>query len=283
MKIVVRSMTGTDLDSAGKIAQAAYNRSYSLEPSLRRLLSLQPDGWYLALLDDEPAGVGGAVNYGPFAYLGMMSVLPSAQKRGLGSALMESILGWLDRQSCPTVLLNARPRAVSLYARYGFNEIDQTLQFEHAAHISRPYQAPPGLTTLQEADLPTLAAFDAPAFGASRRAVLSRLFAENPQRFLVSVETNGQFSGFLQVGSTSLGAWHATRPENAEKLLLRALALLSASFLTISVPASNSTALLLCQQAGFKLALTLPHMLRGAPLQRDPEQRIYSLAAQALG
>ena len=43
---------------------AAYDRPSSYEPILKRYLALQPDGWYLAHLDGEPVGLGGAVDFG---------------------------------------------------------------------------------------------------------------------------------------------------------------------------------------------------------------------------
>lgn len=283
MVLSVRRLTETDLEIAGTIAMAAYNRSQTLEPELRRYLALQPDGWYLALLDETPVGLGGAIDYGPFAYLGMMSVLPSVQSRGIGMALMQAILAWLDGRGCQTVLLNARERAVSLYERCGFVEIDQTLQLQLAQHTSLPQSSIEGVSSLTRAELSAIAAFDAPAFGASRAAVLSAYFAADPRRFLVSRDAAGQLGGFLVAGQSSLGPWHAATVEAAEKLLQQALVLPSAGSLTVSVSANNVTALDLLQRSDFVLERTLPHMRRGQSLQRDPQRGLYGMASLALG
>ncbi len=200
MALSVRHMRESDLEIAGLIAQAAYRRASTLEPVLRRLLTLQPDGFFLASLNKEPAGLGGSVDYGPFAYLGMMSVLPSAQNCGVGTELMSHILGWLDARGCPTVLLNARRRAISLYQRWGFHEIDQVLELRLPAHRPFHYEPAEGISLLSEDALPALAAFDAPAFGCSRGSVFSTLFTENPERFLVSRDQTGALNGFLLAG-----------------------------------------------------------------------------------
>ena len=54
MHVRVRHVTEADLQVAGTIAMAAYERPQSLEAAVRRSLALQPDGWFLALLDDAP-------------------------------------------------------------------------------------------------------------------------------------------------------------------------------------------------------------------------------------
>jgi GNAT superfamily N-acetyltransferase len=280
--ILVRQMTYADLKDAGLIAMAAYDRPSSDEQILRRYLDLQPDGWYLALLNGKPVGLGGAVDFGPFAYLGMMSVLPTMQKRGIGQALMERLLSWLDARGCPTVLLNARPRAISLYERYGFVTLEQTQQLT----LSPPPQSQetvPGVSLLAREELAALAAFDAPAFGASRLAILSDYLALNPQRFLVSRDTRGQLAGFLVARETMLGPWHAASVDAAELLLQQALRLPDAHNLMVSFSETNLAALALLARYGGEIVALLAHMRRGQPLQRDPEQRLYGIASFMLG
>ena len=61
MTISIRTLTAADLDVADRIQQAAYgggNRRRRLET----YMNLQPDGWILALLDGEPAGLAGGTN-----------------------------------------------------------------------------------------------------------------------------------------------------------------------------------------------------------------------------
>ncbi len=41
---------------------------------IRRYFTLEPNRWFLATYRNQPAGVVGATNYGPFTYLGMMTV-----------------------------------------------------------------------------------------------------------------------------------------------------------------------------------------------------------------
>src|SRR5215210_6941100 len=108
MTISVRSITEADLDAADVVLEAAYGPSGGRRKErMRRYLSLQPDGWLLALLDDVVVGTVGAMDYGPFAYIGLMAVHPSAQRQGIGLMLMQRLLAWLDARRCPFSLLDA--------------------------------------------------------------------------------------------------------------------------------------------------------------------------------
>ena len=283
MSLMVRCLTETDLEVAGTIAMAAYERTQSMEAEIRRSLVLQPDGWFLALLDEEPVGLGGAVDYGPFAYLGLMSVLPSVQGRGIGMALMERILAWADDRGCPTILLNARPRAVSLYERYGFAEIDQTLQLQRTD--DRPLSPPSAsqIAPLAVDELPEVAAFDALAFGAERLPALSTHAALAPARFLVSHDAAGQVTGFLVARHGHLGPWNAASLGDAEHLLRQALMLPFSSPPIASLSARHHAGLDLLARAGFQVQRTLPHMRRGQPLQRDSQHGLYGMDSLGLG
>src|SRR5262245_3409659 len=116
-QITIRILSGEDVDIADAIMIPAYGVPRSRKRDLRRYLALQPDGWLLALLDGEPAGMGGAIDYGPFAYIGLMAVLPALQRRGIASAIMEQLLAWIAARGCPTVLLDASPAGERLYEK----------------------------------------------------------------------------------------------------------------------------------------------------------------------
>jgi GNAT superfamily N-acetyltransferase len=282
MTITIRQMLPADLEAAGLIAMSAYGQKQSSEAVLRRYLTIQPDGWYLALLNDEPVGLGGAIDFGSFASLGMMSVLPAAQKRGIGQALMERLLSWLDERGCPTVLLNARPQAVTLYERCGFTTLQETRQFAFTRLVSESEELP-GISLLEHAELPALAVFDQPAFGASRLSILSAYFERDPRRFFIARGAHGELEGFLVAGESNVGPWHAASAEVADRLLRQALRLTytTGRFL-VSVLESNHQAQELFARHNGQLFATLAHMSRGQLLPRDSQQRLYSMASLML-
>jgi len=86
--------------------RSAFGAPESHVADIRRYLALQPDGWLVAVAQGRPVGMVGAVDYGPFAWVGLMAVHAEAQQRGIGSALLQRLLTWLDARGTPMVLLN---------------------------------------------------------------------------------------------------------------------------------------------------------------------------------
>ena len=76
-----------------------------------------------AWLDDVLVGMGRATGAGvQYAHLADIAVLPEHQGKGIGSALLQHLLGLVDRETSmdATVTLHALPDAEPFYARFGF-------------------------------------------------------------------------------------------------------------------------------------------------------------------
>jgi ribosomal protein S18 acetylase RimI-like enzyme len=275
-------MTSADLDAAGAIVTAAFGSPYSRIDEVRRYLAFEPDGWLLATLDDTPVGTVGALDYGPYAYISLLAVHPSAQRRGIGLALMEHILAWLEARGCPMALLDATDFGAPLYRHLGFVEDDRTLVLGREGSPVRT-RAPGRAYPVQPADLPALDRFDAPIFGAERGAVLASYLADAPERAFVTRDASGQITGYLFAQARALGPWVADTSADAEVLLAAALALPFAGGPEVVVPASNVAALSLLSRHGFRVTRSLPHMRRGG--RRVPSRRtlIYGQASLAIG
>ena len=210
MILTIRNLTEADLGPLDPVLIAAYGEPGSFKPELRRYLALQPDGWRLALSDGAPVGMVGAVDYGSLAYVGMMAVDPAFQRRGIGMALMSRLLTWLDGRGCPLVLLDATEAGAKLYAKLGFVEDELALVFQQDDYAKSPCPSV-RVNTLCSADLAALAAFDAPIFGADRRAVFAAFLAEIPDRAFVVRDEAGYFAGYLFVKIYTLGPWAARK------------------------------------------------------------------------
>ena len=282
MNLSIRSMTCADLEAAGAIVMAAFESAYSRTDEVRRYLTLQPDGWLLATVDDRPVGTVGALDYGPYAYISLLAVHPSAQRHGIGLTLMEHILAWLDARGCPMALLDATDYGAPLYRRLGFVEDDGTLVLGRHAAAVLPHSAAPA-RTLQPMDLPALARFDAPIFGAAREAVLASYLADAPGRAFVTHNAAGQITGYLLAQTRALGPWVACADAVAEVLLAAALALPFAGGPDVAVPASNAPALSLLRRHGFRVTRSLRHMRRGGRGVPSRRTLIYGQASLAIG
>jgi GNAT superfamily N-acetyltransferase len=283
MTISIRNLTEADLDAADVVLEAAYGPSGGRRKvRLRRYLRLQPDGWLLALLDGVAVGTVGAIDYGPFAYIGLMAVHPSAQRRGIGLMLMQQLLAWLDARGCPFSLLDATEMGAPLYAKLGFVEDEKTFMF-HRDDCTRELRPAERVSQLRADELPALADFDAPIFGTRRLPVFASFLASDPTRALVARDAAGQISGCLFAQPHMLGPWVAHTPADAEALLATALTLTYADAPGVIFPASNVDAARLLLRYGFSPQRALSHMRRGGAVAPGQRSRLYAQASFVLG
>jgi GNAT superfamily N-acetyltransferase len=282
MNIGFRTLTEADLDDADRIMQDAFRRTQSARAELATYLSLQPDGRLLALVDGTPVGMVGAVDYGPFAYIGTMGVRQAWQQRGIGYALMEQLLEWLNARGCPMARLDASAAGQHLYPKLGFVTDEETYVFklQHSI-VSTRFSDRVQVACVD--DLEAIAEFDAPIFGARRAAVFQRCYAWLNDRVFVTRNETGQVSGYLFAQTRSLGPWAAHRPQDAAALLAAALSLSYETPPVARVPSSNPIAAALLRDSGFQFVEALAHMRRGGDKTPGHREQLYSLASFAIG
>ncbi|MBK9711801.1 MAG: GNAT family N-acetyltransferase [Kouleothrix sp.] len=281
MTISLRALTEADLELADAIQSEAYGVGGRRE-LMQMYLRLQPGGWLLASLDGEPAGLAGATDFGALAYVGLVSVRPALQRRGVALAMMRHLLAWLRGRGCPSVVLDASAAGAPLYDRLGFVEDEQTHIFRQGDCAPQPYAAE-RVRQIGAADLPALAAFDAPIFGADRAALLAELLAANPGRALLAHDADGAIAGYLFAQGQVIGPWAARAPADAEELLRAGLALGFEGPPRVVAPGSNPAAAAMLMRYGFSPWRSLSHMRLGG--DRPPGNRAlyYGQATLAIG
>jgi len=277
----IKQIIQENLPEADDILCSAFESNCSMMADMHRLLQIEPGGYLMGYYKERPAGTVGAVNYGPFAYLGMMAVTQEAQHRGIGRALLEEIIARLDDQGVPLILLDATLSGKPLYLRAGFQIDDQVRQFtrQKETFLPSPSKQVRQMTT---ADITPVADADQPIFGARRERVLAAFLEDYPERGIV-FETDGKIEGFVIAQEQRIGPWTAKRLEVAQSLLQAALRLPFAAAPKVLIPTCNQAGAAMLVQNGFVLQNTLDHMRRGGeinPLQRD---QIYGQASFALG
>jgi predicted N-acetyltransferase YhbS len=287
--VLVRRLGPADLDAAGAVLDAAFERS-GMVSGLRLAYALQAESWFCASREGSLLGVVGAYDYGPVASVGMMAVMPAAQRHGLGERLMAALLAHLDGRDCPVVFLDASAAGQRLYPKLGFEPDGETLRMSLARPPSESSAWPlaPGavditVLPLREDELAELAAFDAPLFGASRAAVLRAFWLGSPGRAFVARDSTRGIAGYIMAGGNHIGPWVATSPAAAARLLSAALALPYTAQPFTTCPAQNGNATALLEASGFAVSERLLHMRRGG--SRDPRQvaHLYGQASLTLG
>jgi predicted N-acetyltransferase YhbS len=280
--ISFRRLDSGEWEIIAAIASSAFGPSNHRASEIRRYLALEPNYWLLALHRGEPAAVVGATDYGPFAYLGMMTVRKDLQRRGIGGALFRREMEWLAEEGVTSLRLDATDEGYPIYAQNGFEVVDRAIMLHLPRHSPHP-EFPTGIRRLDATDADALGVFDAPIFGADRTRLFRAFLADFPGRAFASRDESGRVTGFLFAQHQRLGPWVAKGPRDAEALLQAALTL---SFLGPPVavsPGCNTAALDLLHRFGFYSKRESRHMHRGTATVPGDRTSIYGLTSFAIG
>ena len=280
MEISIRNLSVADIPAADKIVMSAFGQSESRLDEMQRYLVIQPDGWFVAEQAGLLLGMVGAVDYGAFAYIGLMVVWPEFQGRGIGRLLMERLLGWLDQRGTPS-LLDATEMGYPLYKKLGFVETDLSCVYIQA----RPVEYEPPVSPvylLQSNDLDELVAFDTPLFGADRRNALRVMLRDYPGEVFAARDKAGKITGYTINRDGRLSPWMAHDPASAERVLQAALVSTVPGTPAAIIPGVNQAGIQILERYGFTFKRSCRHMQRGLAVERRRTQT-YGLISFAIG
>ena len=287
MNITMQPITPGRATIADPILIEAYNAGHGFQAELEFYLRLQPDGWFFVVDDGTPVGMGGVVNYGAFAYIGLIAVSPKVQRRGVGKMLMEYLLSWLAERNCFSTRLVATHAGERLYSKLGFIQDDVTAAYR----LEKPIEVHQRVERIGEEqvfvlrydDLEELVAFDTPIFGVNRRIVLEVYLTDLPGRCFATRTQDGHVTGYIVGQLDALGPWIAQTPAQAEALLIRALTLPFEQAPGVRTHTSHTATVRILEKHGFSERRVFKHMFHG---NREPVQqkdKLYALATAAIG
>jgi predicted N-acetyltransferase YhbS len=282
MDLSIRLMTEADFKQADVVLRAAFGTPDSRLADLRRYSGLQPDGWFVAEVDGELAGTVGAVIFGSFAYIGLMAVAPSMQRRGIARALMQQVLAWIAAHGCATALLDASQSGAPLYSSLGFAPAGQAFVFQRDP-ITRLENLPLQVGQLGAEDIPALVEFDMPIYGASRAGLFRRFLAEFRDRAFVTRDEGGRVTGFVIAQQRRIGPWVANNAGDADALLQAALTFDYDGAASVLMPSPNTSASGFPERYGFRFLRTQLHMWRGQAYPVRQRAMIYGQASFMVG
>jgi GNAT superfamily N-acetyltransferase len=233
---------------------------------------------------DAVAGVGSGIVYGELGFVGNMIVGPEQRRRGLGSAILETIMTWLETRGCRRLELNATSEGRPLYQRHGFASVGRSATATLGRDLPLvPPDAPMEVRPATPDDTEAIVAYDRPRFGADRGALLGLLLADPGHPFLVA-EHDGQMRGYagLRSDPARLGPFVADDPMVAACLVAEAFARIDAATLRLNLPPGNRPGAAWLRGLGVHVEPWDGRMARGAPLPRR-EETIYGMTVGALG
>jgi len=282
MAISIRTLIDTDLESADAILKSAFQRSESSLGDLRLFRKLQPAGVFLALQQDILAGMVAAIIYSNCAYVGLMGVHRDFQKQGIGLALMEHLLAWLEQKGTHQVMLDASPFGQPLYEKLGFVAFNQVYVLQRQTG-GPTYQRPTEAQFLSHQNLDLITATDKKTFGADRSRLLQALLENYPKRAFLLTDGHGGVNRYLIAQEKRIGPWVMENTANAELLLEAALSLPFNGPVSAVVPGENKDAIALLQYYGFKIVRVNRHMVLGSVMPIGQCAKIYAQASLSLG
>jgi len=276
------NITPEAIPACGEMMNAAFHGTDMVE-RLARMYELQPENFFMAREGDQIVGGAGAMNYGPFAAIGLVSVHPEFQRRGIGTGVMERLVEALEAQGCPMIFLDATAMGAPVYTRLGFIEDGRTYRYSRPDHRPSGEPLPDGIAIARPDELNTIIALDSKYFGTARPSIYHQQETYTPGRIFVARDESGAINGILCAQNAILGPWVADSPIIAEKLLRAALTLEFPEEVRVIFPAANPETELLLSRYGFQKARDIAHMRRGGVREPRDIPRYYGQASFMLG
>jgi GNAT superfamily N-acetyltransferase len=212
----------------------------------------------------ELVGVAAGAAFTGTGWVGGVAVVPGHRRAGLGGALTEAIVQFLEGRGVATVLLHATALGRPVYERLGF--VPEAAFLTLTGPTRPPSPGDPSLRAGRQADLEEVLALDLAATGEDRRRLLTALW---PTGGLVATD-HGRLLGYhLASPWRSGGAVIAAGPE-AGLALLEAVRAAPGDEVGISVPAANTPAVRSLESAGFSERYRTVRMHRGPRVRWNP-------------
>jgi ribosomal protein S18 acetylase RimI-like enzyme len=214
----------------------------------------------------EPGGGGGGGSGGSggTGWVGGVAVVPAHRRVGLGGALTEAIVEFLEGRGMATVLLHATALGRPVYERLGFvpETAYVTLSGPTLARASTGAMVRAG----RAGDLEAVLALDRTATGEDRRRLLTALW---PTGGLVA-DVDGRTLGYHLASPWRPGGATIAADSGTGLALLDAVRVAPGDEVAISVPAANGAAVGWLESAGFQERYRTIRMHRGPRVAWDP-------------
>lgn len=246
----------------------------------RRLISLEPQGCFIARENSIEIGIITSTSYGNFGFIGSLIVEESHRGQSVGELLMRRAMDYLQDKGVVTIELDGVFPALSLYRRLGFIDKYLSLRFKRLPDKNaNPAKCKSSLFSVDD-----IALYDLAATGLPRQHVLGTYAAE----FDRILFTAGKYKckGFALVRSLAeetmtIGPLVADSDEVAENILGDILDRFGQRPLTIGVPAVIPEFARVLLRHGFIYTQPSVRMYRGP--HRDYEKNVYAIFSAEKG
>ncbi|MBF0517796.1 MAG: GNAT family N-acetyltransferase [Nitrospirae bacterium] len=206
-------------------------------------------GFFLGLVDDEPAACISAVSYGgEFGFIGFYIVRPEFRGNGYGLRMWNHAMSYMGQRN---VGLDGVVTQEANYRKSGFTLAYRNIRFEGLA--ARQFRTYLNVVSLSKVQFGAVAAYDDKLFPASRPRFLN-LWITEPAHICLAVIDSGQLSGFGVMRPCrkgyKIGPLYADNSEFAEILFSSLISHVPGEFVYLDTPEINPEAVRLAEKYG---------------------------------
>lgn len=279
-------LRAADTDDLPRVASLRETVGWAVHDWALRAVLQPPHARCLVVVNarNQVVGVGSGISYGSLGIVGNMIVDPAHRRRGVGAAILEAVIAFLDERGCSRMELSATDQGRPLYARFGFALTDPGVSAVVPREAAVEDAAGAELADAELASLDELAAYDAPRFGGDRRPLIAAMLAD-PDRQVILARHAGALVGWAWVRPENerVGPLLADTPDIATALVGEALRRLPRTrAVRLNFPSANRAGASRLRRLGAELEPWGGRMARGPQVERR-EDTIYGNAVGALG
>jgi GNAT superfamily N-acetyltransferase len=190
-QLEIRLLTEEHISAGMRLTRlAGWNQT---ESDWRRVLKHDPQGCFVAYLDNRVVGTSTSTVYGEdLAWIGMVLVDPVYRRRGVATQLMEVTIRNLPSRGVKTIKLDATPAGRPVYAALGFTEETRIERWMGTARAAGKTDFPIWRPELRQ----KVMALDRRAFGAERAALFDSLVLDSSVMPLTISAPDGELQGY---------------------------------------------------------------------------------------
>lgn len=266
------------------VRAAGWNQT---EADWKRFLGAGAGGCFVAEFHHQVCGTATTINYGnQLAWVGMVLVSPGRRGQGVGTALLQSALAFLDSCGPLAIKLDATPQGRPIYERLGFVAEYELERWVLVSASSSPASRRIVRRDESELGFDSVVTLDREVFRADRSDLLRSLHRDAPE-FTFAVWKGGALEGYTLgrhgLHSDHLGPWIARNDLMAANLLEAFLRCSTRDRLVVDCVKSNLYARKLLHSAGFRLSRLLTRMSRGPNPCHQPSKLLYGILGPEFG
>ena len=286
LPVTIRQLEEDDLDFAFEMTTT--EQWNERREDIKRVFGYEPEGCFIAELNDHKIGHVFALSYGKLGWIGLLIIKAEYRRMGIGRLLTAKAKEYLLNRGVETAKLEAVPEISDLYRKLGF--VDEYDSLRYVGTVGRARLSKnSSIVSIEEPDIVALADFDARFFGAPRTRVIAKLHQEYPQ-FCFMSRSSSKINGYIMcresLSGYKLGPWicDADKPEIAEQLLVQCVARLEPnSQVYIGVPAVNHAATEILRRHGYSKYSHSIRMRFGKELENECIEGVFAIGGPMKG